>query len=349
VVTADHQTSSAADAERRNGGKRPGARHPGGADLPRLGSLLDSPAVEPGSIEWRRQRSRMITIVIPAYNEERGLGGVLDEARTVLAGSAALAGSEIIVVDDGSSDATAERARAGGADIVIRQPHNLGYGRALKAGIAAATHDVIVITDGDGSYPLDGIPRLVAKLDDGYDMVVGARTGASYRESAVKRPLRAILKFLAEFTTGRRVPDVNSGLRVFRKSTITSYFDHLSNSFSFTTSVTLAYMLTGRFVEYVPIEYRARVGSTNVRLVRDSLRTLQYIVQVITVYNPIKIFLLLSLASVVVALVSFALNLASLAPNGGVLGVLGLYVALVLFGLGLIADLLAGRRLRLER
>jgi glycosyltransferase involved in cell wall biosynthesis len=282
----------------------------------------------------------MISIVIPAYNEEQGIVAVLTELRQVLSATPELSGAEIIVVDDGSSDQTAARAQAHGADAVLRHPHNVGYGRSLKDGIAAAKHDVIVMADADGSYPLGDIPKLVRRLHDGFDMVVGARTGPHYRESAVKAPLRGILKFLVEFTAGRRVPDVNSGLRVFRKSQVTPYLRHLSNSFSFTTSVTLAYMLTGRFVDYQPIEYRPRIGATNVRLVRDSLRTLQYIVHGITVFNPIKLFLLLSLLCTAISLICFALAAAGLFYQGALAGTFGLFAAIVVFALGLLADAL---------
>jgi glycosyltransferase involved in cell wall biosynthesis len=286
----------------------------------------------------------MISIVVPAYNEEKGIGVALGELQQMRATAPEFAGAEIVVVDDGSSDGTSEHAKAGGADVVVRHPQNLGYGRSLKDGIAAARHDTIVIADADGSYPLHEIPRLVRRYREGYDMVVGARTGPSYRESAVKGELRNVLKFLVEFTAGRRVPDANSGLRVFSRTTMTPYLRHLSNSFSFTTSATLAYMLTGRFVDYQPIEYRPRVGTTNVRLVRDSLRTLQYIVHAITVYNPVKLFLFLSLVCVAIALASFGLALAGFFPGGGIAAVGALVAAVVVFALGLVADSIKAAR-----
>jgi hypothetical protein len=126
---------------------------------------------------------------------------------------------------------------------------------------------------------------------------------------------------------------------------VTPYLRHLSNSFSFTTSVTLAYMLTGRFVTYQPIEYRPRIGATNVRLFRDSLRTLQYIVHGITVFNPIKLFLLLSLLCGLMSLACFALAAAGLFASGALAGVIGLFVAVLVFALGLVADALQENRL----
>ncbi|HEY7412479.1 MAG TPA: glycosyltransferase family 2 protein [Vicinamibacteria bacterium] len=279
----------------------------------------------------------MITVVIPAYNEEEGVAATVEGLGRVL--SEAGIAAEVVVVDDGSTDATGARAAAAGAR-VVRHPHNVGYGRALKDGILAAQHDTVVIADADGTYPPAHVPALLAEYGKGFDMVVGARSGGHYRESALKAPLRWALKVLVEFTAGRRVPDVNSGLRVFSRATVTPSFRHLSDSFSFTTSLTLAYMMTGKFVSYLPIGYGPRVGRSKVHLLRDSLRTLQYIVQAIAYYNPVKLFLLLSLGAVALALAFLASGLLAGSPAALVVGGVGLFTALLLFALGLVADLL---------
>jgi glycosyltransferase involved in cell wall biosynthesis len=230
----------------------------------------------------------VVTVVVPAFNEAAAIPHTLDEIRAALAATA----HEIIVVDDGSTDTTAAAASEAGVKM-LKQPHNRGYGAALKAGILAAAHDTIIITDADGTYPNHEMRTLLDHYSRGFNMVVGARQGSHYRESIVKAPLRYVLKWLVEFTTGRKIPDVNSGLRVFSKKEIVPYFDTLCDTFSFTTSVTLAYLMTGKFVHYVPVAYHRRVGQTKVRLFRDSLRTLQYIVQAILYYNPLKLFILL--------------------------------------------------------
>lgn len=280
----------------------------------------------------------MISVVIPAFNEASVIRRTLDEIRDVFAGGT-FPGHEVIVVDDGSSDETGAVAEGAGAR-VLRHPQNMGYGRALKDGIRAAAHDTIVILDADGTYPAGEIPRLITEFNRGFDLVVGARTGAHYRGSWLKAPLRAILTLLVEFTVGSRVPDTNSGLRVFRRSTIMEYFPQLCATFSFTTSMTLAYMLTGRFVTYVPITYRERVGTTKVRLFRDALRTLQYIVQGIVYYNPVKMFLLLAVAALIAGLVSSALLAASASGGAIMMAAIAVLTALVIFSLGLVADLL---------
>lgn len=278
----------------------------------------------------------MISVVIPAFNEAGAIRRTIDEVRAALAGTP----HEIIVVEDGGSDATGEQAAAAGAT-VIRHPHNLGYGASLKTGIRAAQHDTIIITDADGTYPNGDIPRLLAEYQRGFNMIVGARSGDHYRESAVKAPLRVLLKWLVEFTTGRRIPDVNSGLRVFSRTDALPLLDNLSNTFSFTTSITLAYMMTAKFVGYVPIGYHSRVGQTKVRLLRDSLRTLQFIVQAILQYNPLKLFLLICAGQAVIGAIALLEWWFSESPVTLALGV-GSWLSIVpVFCLGLVADLLS--------
>lgn len=279
-----------------------------------------------------------VSIVIPAYNEAAAIEATIARARAALAALPGIA-ADIVVVNDGSSDGTGAIAASTGVR-VIQHPHNIGYGRSLKDGIAAAVHDTVVITDADGTYPIEDIARLLQQLQDGHDMVVGARTGAQYDGGPLKNPLRRVLTFLVEFTSGRSVPDVNSGFRAFSRATAMRYFGQLCDTFSFTTSLTLAYMMTGRFVAYVPINYADRVGVTKVRLFRDTLRTLQYIVQAILYYNPIKIFLLLALTALTVtALAVVASTLVGPSP-ALVLATGGTLVTITVFALGLLADLL---------
>ncbi len=277
----------------------------------------------------------MITVVIPAFNEEGGIGRAVERVRAL----PQFHNWEVIVVDDGSSDRTGDIAASAGAR-VLRHPHNLGYGRALKAGIGAATHDTVVIIDADGTYAAEDIPRLVEAYDRGFDMVVGVRSDVRRNESAFKTLLRWLLTALVEFTAGRRIPDVNSGLRVFSRRTIEPYFGQLCDTFSFTTSLTLAYMMTARFVSFVPISYGTRHGRSKVKLFRDALRTLQYIVQSILYYNPIKLFLLVAGVSAVFTLVLAAAAIRIGSTTTLIVLAVGGAVTLVLFGLGLVADLL---------
>ncbi len=298
---------------------------------------MNDVSVHAGTKSWTTELTG-VSVVIPAYNEENGIELTVRSIQDVFQ-RAGFATYEIVVVDDGSSDLTAQHARQAGA-CVVTHPHNVGYGRSLKDGITAARHDTIVITDADGTYPVGRIPELLQHYVRGFDMVVGQRTGDHYRESVIKAPLRSVLKFLVEFTAGRRIPDINSGLRVFRRETVLPYFQHLCDTFSFTTSMTLAYMMTGKFVAYLPIEYHSRIGKTKVRLFRESLRTLQYIVQAIIYYNPLKIFLMMSALCLLFAAFTLVVAMIFQLTSGFLLAVGSILVAILVFSLGLLADLL---------
>lgn len=249
----------------------------------------------------------MISVVIPALNEADAIHETVTRVRTTLQ-DAGLVPFEVIVVDDGSNDGTGRIAEEAGAR-VVRHPHNIGYGGSLKDGVRQATYDTIAMTDADGTYPVDELPTLYARFQEGYDMVVGARTGEHYWESPLKAPLRFLLKKLVEFTASRQIADINSGLRIFRRDKALPFFDKLCDTFSFSTSLTLAFMMTSKFVGYVDIPYHERVGETKVRLFRDSLRTMQYIVEAAVFFNPLKIFVLMSFLCLSGAVVSLVLAL----------------------------------------
>lgn len=227
------------------------------------------------------------SIIIPAYNEEGAIGKLLEEALHLFPKDK----FEIIVVNDCSKDKTLAQASLYPVK-VISNVQNTGYGYSLKQGISVAAHEHIIIIDADGSYPLSSIPILLAEYEKGFDMIVGARHGKYYRGSFVKRIGRLCFRVLSEFTTGRKIPDINSGCRVFRKDLALRFFHTLSSGFSFTTTITLAFMLNAYSVKYIPIEYHKRAGNSKVRYVRDILRSLQIIFEAIVFYNPIKVYIL---------------------------------------------------------
>lgn len=280
----------------------------------------------------------MLSIIIPAYNESGSIHSTIIAIKEICV-SNNISPIEIIVVNDGSSDNTAEIAEQSGAR-VISHPMNAGYGRSLKDGIKAANFDTIAITDADMTYPFDQIPEMLKEYNGGYDMVVGARTGNFYKESMIKSPLRKILKFIVEFSAGQKIPDINSGLRLFSKTTIEPFFKHLCNTFSFTTSLTLAYMMNGKFVKYVEIPYNERVGKSKVRLFKDSMRTLQYILQAINYYNPLKLFLLFMFFCLGLSILFFAAGVISHFKTFFSFGIGSGLIALISLCFGLIADLL---------
>jgi glycosyltransferase involved in cell wall biosynthesis len=278
----------------------------------------------------------VLSIIIPAYNEGASIANVVKEVREVMEGSGVA--YEIIVVDDGSTDDTAERAEGEGIRL-IRHPVNSGYGRALKSGIAEARYPWCAITDADSSYPIERLPELLSYTDR-FDMVVGARTGKHYWGSPANHVARWMLLRLVGFVVGMRVPDVNSGMRIFRKDLALAHSHRISSGFSFTTTLTLALLLDERFVCWVPIEYHPRVGDTKVRYRRDTLRMVQILVQAVLYYNPLKIFLAVCLGTALCGLALGAV-IALFDPISGILFAgIGLLVASLIGAVGFVAETL---------
>jgi len=233
-----------------------------------------------------------VTVVVPAYNEAGAIAETLTHLQKALTQWARP--SEIIVVSDGSTDETAPIAESIGVR-VISHPLNSGYGRSILSGIEAATYDTIAIIDADGTYPAEQLGDLLTHYAKGFHMVVAARQGRYYEGSFGKQILRIFFRWLAEFTCGRSIPDINSGFRVFDRRPVLAWRNSLSTGFSFTTTITLLFMLNYYFVGYLPIPYSQRVGRSKVRLFKDSLRSLQIILTMIAQFNPLKLYLLLSL------------------------------------------------------
>jgi glycosyltransferase involved in cell wall biosynthesis len=234
-----------------------------------------------------------ISVVLPAYNEEAGIGAVLDNL-CVLPGKSGFE-CEFIVVDDGSSDRTAEIVRQYPNVAIIQHTMNRGYGAALKTGIRHAKHEVICIADADGTYPNEAVPNLVGHLMEGdYDMVVGARTGTEVSVPFMRRPAKWALGKLANLVVGESIPDINSGLRVFKRSVALRFLDLLPNGFSFTTTITLGMLANGYLVDHVPINYFPRIGKSKIRPIQDTLSFIQLILRIALYFAPLKIFLPLS-------------------------------------------------------
>ena len=232
-----------------------------------------------------------LSIVIPAYNEEGAIAEEIDRIHSELANVDFR--YELIVVDDGSKDRTAEIASQKRCRL-LRQPQNRGYGAALKRGIKDARSELVLITDADGTYPPSAIAKLWA-LRDSHDMVVGSRTGADVHIPLLRRPAKWFLRVLAAYLAGHPILDLNSGLRLMRKSQVRRYVHILPQGFSFTTTITLALLCNNLSVGYVPIDYAARVGNSKIRAV-DAYHFTMLILRVIVLFNPLKVFLPLGAA-----------------------------------------------------
>jgi glycosyltransferase involved in cell wall biosynthesis len=228
-----------------------------------------------------------ISIIVPAYNEEPSIAGVLKGL------DAWRERAEIIVIDDASTDRTAEIAQAAGVR-VIRHLHNKGYGAGLKTGIRAAAGDVVVMMDADSEHSAEQISLLLDNLGDN-DMVVGAR-GKGSHAPLLRRPGKWLLSQVANYLAETNIPDLNSGLRAVRRDVALRFLHILPNGFSFTTTLTLALFKEGYNTAYVPITTTRRVGTSTVNPIRDGVNTLMLIIRIVSLFDPIKVFLPTSVA-----------------------------------------------------
>ncbi|ODS53614.1 MAG: glycosyl transferase [Acidobacteria bacterium SCN 69-37] len=223
-----------------------------------------------------------VSVVIPAMNEAGAIASVVSGLR------AAATWHEILVIDDGSTDDTGARAADAGAR-VIRHPYNKGNGAAVKTGIRAATGQYLLIIDADGQHqPADAV-RLVSKLGE-YDLVVGARTTAT-QATLTRRLGNGVLNGLASYLTQHRIPDLTSGFRAARLDGLREFITLLPNGFSTPTTTTLCFLRAGYNVTFEPVEARARVGVSKIRLTRDGPKFVLIMLRVMTIFSPLRVFL----------------------------------------------------------
>jgi glycosyltransferase involved in cell wall biosynthesis len=284
-------------------------------DNPRIGLSHETFKTEKASrngtgLETNRDFETAVSVVIPAYNEESAVRPQVEAIRRVLQAHDIL--HEIIVVDDGSTDRTAAEALQSGAR-VLQHPENRGYGASLKKGILAATYETIVITDADGTYPSDQIPHLLAKLKTA-DMVVGARTGEEVHIPLMRQPAKWLLRWLATYITERNIPDLNSGLRAFRRDCVKQYFPVLSNRFSFTTTVTLSYFADDYHIVYHPINYHRRVGRSKI-VPRHFMDFAILIIRMAMLFQPLKIFVPLAFLFSLLGILKVIFDIATIFPR----------------------------------
>jgi len=275
-----------------------------------------------------------VSVVIPAYNEEGAILDGLRETQAILTGLEIE--TELIVINDGSTDRTAEIARDAGFR-VLDQPENRGYGAALKAGIEAAKFEIIVITDADGTYPAKEIPAMLEHADQ-YDMVVGARVGEHAAIPLVRRPAKWVLRVLAAYLAGRPIPDLNSGLRVLKRRHVKRFEHLLPSGFSFTTSITLASLCSDMLVHYHPINYYERVGESKIRATH-AIEFLVLILRTIVYFNPLKVFLPLGAFFFFGGLAKFGYDL--VIGNLSESALLGFLGGTMLWAVGLLSDQIA--------
>jgi len=224
-----------------------------------------------------------LSIVIPAKNEVAAIAEVVATAKS------AYPDAEVIVVDDGSTDETGQAAEDAGAT-VIRHPESLGNGAAAKSGARAATGEFIAFMDGDGQHDAHDLERLIAKMGEGYQMVIGARDSGSHANVG-RLYANGLYNALASLVSGRPILDLTSGFRVVRATLFREFLYLLPNGFSYPTTITMAFLRSGFPVCFEPIKARERKGKSHIRPIRDGVRFLVIIFKVATLYSPLKVFM----------------------------------------------------------
>ena len=275
-----------------------------------------------------------VSIVIPALDEQDAVAAIVGELRAIGPWR------EIVVIDDGSSDATAQQAERAGAR-VLRHPYTKGNGAAVKTGIRHAAGEFILIVDGDGQHSPDDARRVASRLGE-YDLVVGARTAATQATKA-RRGGNTILNWLASYLTGRPIPDLTSGLRGARRECLQEFIHLLPNGFSTPTTTTLAFIKAGYSVAFEPVAARPRIGRSKIRFARDGAKFFLILLKVITLFSPLRVFLPISASALSLGIVYGAWTAAvhGRIPNGAVLLIL---FGVVVFLVGLISDQIASLR-----
>jgi glycosyltransferase involved in cell wall biosynthesis len=233
-----------------------------------------------------------VSVVLPIYNERGHLRTEIDRIHRAL--SASPYTFEIIVVDDGSDDGSEVDLPAIDGIHLITHAHNRGSGTARRTGTTAARGRIVVWTDVDMTYPNDEIPMLVKELD-GYDHIVGARRTEEGTQRFLRVPAKWFIRKLASYLTDTDIPDLNSGLRAFRRDVAMQYVHHLPSGFSCVTTLTMSFLANGYSIKYVPIDYSPRAGTSKFHWWRDTKRYLLQVVRMSLSYNPLKVFLPLGL------------------------------------------------------
>jgi glycosyltransferase involved in cell wall biosynthesis len=288
---------------------------------------------------------RALTLIVPVYNEIDGIENTIAHLRELRDGSDFK--FEIILVNDGSDDGTENILRGvpQKRDFrVIDHPKNRGYGASLKTGIRAARFPFIAITDADGTYPDELIPEFFHDVTkNNLDMLVGARTGESVKIPLVRKPAKWVINKLVNYMIGIRVPDVNSGLRIMKKEVLERFLHLLPDGFSFTSTITLAMLVNDYQVKYVPINYSKRRGKSKIRPIYDTLNFLQLIIRTILFFNPLKVFLPVSLPLLIGGFIVMLLQ-AILYKNISTVSVVIALTGLQILGIGMLAELIVSKR-----
>ncbi len=286
-----------------------------------------------------------VSVVIPVYNEKGAIEDTIKQVLDIL--EKADITHELILVNDGSTDGSGELIKTALKTmkkknvILCEHQFNKGYGAALKTGIRAAKYDYICITDADSTYPNERIPEMLdISINGSYDMVVGKRPFKKL--PTLTKPAKWFLTKLASYLVNEKIGDINSGLRILKKDVIVKFFHIISEGFSFTTTSTIALMSNGYRIYYLDIDYMKRTGKSKIHPIRDTMNFVQIIIRTVIYFNPLKVFLPVSIILLLIGLLIFI--------GGLFFGKLYNTTFLIFFvsavhmlGIGMLADLIGKR------
>ncbi len=274
-----------------------------------------------------------VSVIIPAFNEADIIGEVIAKVRSTM--DDLKLSYEVLVIDDGSKDDTAEKARQAGAK-VVSHPYNIGNGAAVKTGIRRARGKILVMMDGDGQHNPEDIPRLLEKMEN-FDMTVGARTGES--DAAIHRNLaNKLYNLLASYICKMKIRDLTSGFRAMRKEIALQFLSLLPNTFSYPTTITMAVLRSGYSLAYVPIKAGRRTGKSKIKLLRDGSRFFLIIVKIATLFSPMRVFLPVSAVIFLTGLGYGVFKIIFLDGRYGPTSALLITMSVIVFMVGLVSE-----------
>ncbi len=276
-----------------------------------------------------------VTVLLPAFNEESAIETVIEDVQNAMKSTAYR--YEILVVDDASTDETARKAEAKNVRVIKRSVRQ-GSGAARKTGIINALGDVIVMLDADGTYTASDIPNLLAYFPE-YDQVNGARTSEQGTMKWLRAPAKWLIRQFACYLTGTKIPDLNTGLKAFKKDLMMKYLWVLPNGFSCVTSITLAFLVNGHRVKYISSDYHPRIGKSKFHPVKDAANYIKTIIRMVMYFDPLKVFLPLGAVLLFLGIVKsiFSFYDTHSLQESDVIIILS---SIVIFALGFLADLI---------
>ena len=286
------------------------------------------------------------SIIIPVFNEEKVIKKVIQEIKMVLRQQKIKA--EIITVNDGSTDTSGKVLQKIKGIKIINHSRNQGYGASVKTGVLKAKNENIIIIDGDGTYSPQDIPLLIKNFTD-QDMIVGARTGKKIQEPFSRKIMKKILILLANYLINEKIPDLNSGLRLFKKEQFNRFLHLLPSGFSCTSTLTLSFLAHDLSVKFIPINHHHRVGKSKIKPIRDTINFTSLILTTILYFNPLKFFVPLSLVFFFSSFLIGTYSFFFLPKFMDVSTVILFFAGFQILSIGILADLISKGNAKLDQ